>query len=62
MAIAGDGGWAIATMWVLTGVTLVFVCLRLYARQAVVQSVGIDDHVYNVAFVSVFPAVLLRPS
>ena len=52
MAIGGDGGWSIATIWALTVLTFVFVLLRLYTRYFLVQSVGIDDHVYNLAFVS----------
>jgi hypothetical protein len=39
-------------MWIVTAVTLVFVLLRIYTRAYVVQSYSIDDHVYNLAFVS----------
>jgi hypothetical protein len=39
-------------MWIVTAVTLVFVLLRIYTRAYVVKSYGIDDHVYNLAFVS----------
>ncbi|KAF5234165.1 hypothetical protein FANTH_12267 [Fusarium anthophilum] len=51
MPMGGDGPWAIAVMWALTVVVFIFVLLRLYTRVFVVESLGIDDHVYNVAFV-----------
>ena len=52
MAIQGDGPWAVAVMWAVVAVTLIFVLLRIYTRAVVVASYGIDDHVYNLAFVS----------
>lgn len=58
MAFGGEGPTAVIAMWVLTAVTFVFVALRTYTRIYVVQSSGIDDHVYNLAFVSAPP----RPS
>lgn len=51
MAIKGDGLWTVAVMWSLTAVTFIFVLLRIYTRVGVVKSFGIDDHVYNLAFV-----------
>ncbi|KAJ4253311.1 hypothetical protein NW762_010466 [Fusarium torreyae] len=51
MAVGGDGPWVIAVMWALTAVAFVFVLLRVYTRVVVVKSFGIDDHVYNLAFV-----------
>lgn len=42
-------------MWVVTVVAFVFVILRAYTRIKVVQSYGVDDHVYNFAFVSLGP-------
>ncbi|KAF6824337.1 hypothetical protein CMUS01_10283 [Colletotrichum musicola] len=50
MAIGGKGPWAIAVMWSLTAVTLIFVVLRIYTRVFIVRSYGIDDHVYVLAF------------
>lgn len=50
--MGGQGPWAIAVMWIVTAVTLVFVLLRIYTRAYVVRSYGIDDHVYALAFVS----------
>ncbi|KAK3294502.1 uncharacterized protein B0H64DRAFT_188895 [Chaetomium fimeti] len=50
MAIGGQGPWAIAVMWIVTAVTFIFVILRAYTRIRVVQSYGVDDHVYNFAF------------
>lgn len=55
MAATSEGPWAIRVMWILTALTFVFVLLRNYTRVFVVRSFGIDDHVYNFAFVSVIP-------
>lgn len=52
MAIKGEGPWVIGAMWALTAVALVFVVLRAYTRIFIVKSFGIDDHVYNLAWVS----------
>ena len=52
MVMKGDAPWAVSTMWSLAGVTFIFVVLRIYTRAVVVKSYGIDDHVYNLAFVS----------
>jgi len=48
--MGGDGPWAVALMWLFSGLTFVFVVLRMYTRGAVIQNIGIDDHVYNFAF------------
>ncbi|KAK4033041.1 hypothetical protein C8A01DRAFT_40508 [Parachaetomium inaequale] len=50
MPMGGQGPWAVAVMWMVTVVAAVFVALRAYTRILVVQSYGIDDHVYNFAF------------
>ncbi len=52
MAMGGEGPWAVSVMWIVTGIAFVFVVLRVYTRAVVVESLGIDDHVYNFAFVS----------
>lgn len=52
MAMKGDGPWAVAVMWIVTLLTFAFVVLRVYTRAMVVQNYGVDDHVYNLAFVS----------
>jgi hypothetical protein len=39
-------------MWIVTAVALAFVILRAYTPLVLVQSCGVDDHVYNFAFVS----------
>lgn len=52
MAIGGDGPWVVAAMWSLAAIGFVFVALRIYTRVNVVRSFGVDDHVYNIAFVS----------
>lgn len=41
---------AVAVMSVLTVVLLVFTILRIYTRKFVVDSYGLDDHVYLLAF------------
>ncbi|RKL38046.1 hypothetical protein BFJ72_g7508 [Fusarium proliferatum] len=51
MAIKGEGPWVIGAMWALTVVALVFVVLRAYTRIFIVKSLGIDDHVYNLAWI-----------
>ncbi|ETS78566.1 hypothetical protein PFICI_10628 [Pestalotiopsis fici W106-1] len=51
MAYGGDAPSAVTAMWVLTVLTLVFVVLRTYTRAHVVKAYGIDDHVYNLAFI-----------
>ncbi|KAI1880833.1 hypothetical protein JX265_001073 [Neoarthrinium moseri] len=50
MAYNGAGREAVTNMWILTAVTLIFVALRIYTRVWVVRSFGVDDHVYNIAF------------
>lgn len=52
MAIKGEGPWVIGAMWALTVVALICVVLRAYTRIFVVKSFGVDDHVYNLAWVS----------
>lgn len=52
MAVGGDGHWVLVSMWTLTLVTFVFVVLRTYTRIYIIKSLGVDDHVYNLAFVS----------
>jgi hypothetical protein len=52
--MGGDGPWAVAVMWVMTALTLVFTVLRLYTRLIVIKSYGIDDSVYVFAFVSAY--------
>ncbi|KAF3014959.1 hypothetical protein E8E14_002312 [Neopestalotiopsis sp. 37M] len=51
MAYGSDALSAVTAMWVLTVLTLVFVILRTYTRAHVVKAYGIDDHVYNLAFI-----------
>jgi len=50
----GIGGLApsmLGVLWSLTGITLIFVLLRLYTRVKIVQSYGMDDHFFNASFV-----------
>lgn len=48
----GDAPWALGVMWTLTFIALVFVILRVYTRVVIVKASGVDDFVYNFAFVS----------
>lgn len=52
MAIEGDGCGAIKAIWALMALALVFTALRAFNRIFVVRSYGLDDNVYNLAFVS----------
>ncbi|KAH7243813.1 hypothetical protein B0J15DRAFT_451563 [Fusarium solani] len=47
----GDAPWALGVMWTLTFITLVFVILRVYTRVVIVKTSGVDDFVYNFAFI-----------
>lgn len=50
--LAGKGVRAVAVMWLMTFLSLIFVPLRMYTRIYIVKAVGIDDHVFNLAWVS----------
>lgn len=54
MARGGQGPMALAIMWTLTAVTLVFVVLRVYTRQFIIHMLGPDDVAYVVAGVRDF--------
>ncbi|GIK07119.1 hypothetical protein Aspvir_002774 [Aspergillus viridinutans] len=45
------GTKAIAVMWVMTILSFLFVPLRLYTRIYIIRALGLDDHVYNLAWV-----------
>lgn len=48
----------IIILWVLFFITSVFVVLRFYSRIRILQFYALEDHLYNVAFVSSkFPPV-----
>lgn len=49
--MGGKGPRSIAVMWLMTSLSLILVILRLYTRIFVVKAVGIDDHVFNLAWV-----------
>ncbi|KAJ2995797.1 hypothetical protein NUW58_g1172 [Xylaria curta] len=61
MAIKGAGVTAIATMWALTGLTTVFLLLRLYTRLIVLRAFGGDDHVFILAYVRGFDTLSYNP-
>lgn len=50
--LAGKGIRAIAVMWAMTFISFILVPLRLYTRVYVVKALGVDDHVFNLAWVS----------
>ena len=50
--IGGYGPIIIGTMWVETGITLLFVCLRIYTRVKINRTVGWDDHLIVISSVS----------
>lgn len=43
--IGGDAPSALAAMYSLTAIVLIFTILRIYTRAVVVKSYGMDDHV-----------------
>ncbi|CAI7654462.1 unnamed protein product [Penicillium glandicola] len=49
--LAGKGVRAISVMWVMTFLSFIFVPLRLYTRVYIVKALGVDDHIYNLAWV-----------
>ncbi|KAK1757985.1 hypothetical protein QBC47DRAFT_131799 [Echria macrotheca] len=51
MGLGGEAPWALGVMWMLAGLVLFLLVLRLYTRIVCLASYGIDDHVYIVAFV-----------
>lgn len=48
----GNAPQTLAALWCLVALALVFVLLRLYTRYKVIDAIGIDDHLFNVSFVS----------
>ncbi|KAK3331622.1 hypothetical protein B0T19DRAFT_380110 [Cercophora scortea] len=44
--MGGEAPMAMAAMWCLTVVTLIFVALRVYTRAVIVRQLGWDDHIY----------------
>lgn len=48
----GNAPQTLAALWCLVALALVFVLLRLYTRYKVIDAIGVDDHLFNVAFVS----------
>ncbi|KAJ5112137.1 hypothetical protein N7532_000182 [Penicillium argentinense] len=49
--LAGKGIHAIAVMWVMVFISFILVPLRMYTRVYVIKAVGLDDHVFNLAWV-----------
>jgi hypothetical protein len=50
--LAGKGIRAVAVMWVMVFISFILVPLRLYTRVYIVKALGLDDHVFNLAWVS----------
>ncbi|KAE9366870.1 hypothetical protein N431DRAFT_384870 [Stipitochalara longipes BDJ] len=53
--IGGYGPIIIATMWAETGLTLLFVALRLYTRIRINRTVGWDDYLISLASIMMIP-------
>jgi len=49
--LSGREPLVIWSMWMMTFVTFIFVCLRLYTRAIMVRSVGWDDYLINFCWV-----------
>jgi hypothetical protein len=66
--LAGKGSRTVIVMWVMTGLAFIFVPLRLYTRIRVLKALGSDDHVFNLAWVSLktvshlVGGLLIKPS
>ena len=45
------GPRAIAVMWAMTVLSFILVPLRLYTRIFIIKALGLDDHVFNLAWV-----------
>ncbi|KAJ5784142.1 uncharacterized protein N7518_009819 [Penicillium psychrosexuale] len=49
--LAGKGVRAISVLWAMTLLSFILVPLRLYTRVYIVKALGVDDHVFNLAWV-----------
>lgn len=49
--LAGKGVRAVAVMWLMVFLSFILVPLRAYTRVYIVKAVGVDDHVFNLAWV-----------
>ncbi|PLB43458.1 hypothetical protein P170DRAFT_440925 [Aspergillus steynii IBT 23096] len=49
--LAGQGVKAVAVMWAMTFLSFILVPLRLYTRVYIIKAVGVDDHIFNLAWV-----------
>lgn len=58
----GNAPETLAALWSLAALALVFVVLRLYTRYKVVEAIGLDDHLFNVAFVSARDKAVTQPT
>ena len=48
--LAGKGIRITVVMWVMTMISFTPIPLRLYIRAYVLEMVGLDDHIYNLAW------------
>lgn len=48
--LAGKGIRITVVMWVMTMISFIPIPLRLYTRAYVLEMVGLDDHIYNLAW------------
>ncbi|KAJ5683484.1 hypothetical protein N7462_006649 [Penicillium macrosclerotiorum] len=49
--LTGKGLRAVAVMWAMTFISFILVPLRLYTRIYIIKALGLDDHVFNLAWV-----------
>lgn len=49
--LAGEGIKAVAVMWTMTFLSSILAPLRLYTRIYIIKAVGVDDHIFNLAWV-----------
>lgn len=48
--LAGKGIRITVVVWVMTMISFIPIPLRLYTRAYVLEAVGPDDHIYNLAW------------
>lgn len=56
--LAGKGVRAISVMWAMVLLSFILVPLRLYTRVYILKALGVDDHIFNLAWVGLFPIPL----
>lgn len=60
--LAGKGIRAISVMWAMTLISFILIPLRLYTRIYIVKGLGVDDHVFNMAWVGFLSHSIYKPT